>query len=113
MAFITLVPKIDAATIQSRLPLDTHEQCLSYYFHNQLWDHTSVATIKGAAFNQVNTVYIIIICPLSENSVSVAILAQSQLLHLLLKLRTVHRRCLHNVTSTKIEVLLLLKQNYL
>ena len=59
MAFITLVPKIDAATIQTRPPLNTHERCLSHYFHNRLWDHSSAATIKGAAFNQVNTIYLV------------------------------------------------------
>ena len=58
-AFITLVPKIDAATIQTRPPLDTRERCLSHYFHNRLWDHSSVVTIKGAAFNQVNTVPVV------------------------------------------------------
>ena len=58
VVFITLVPKIDVATIQTRPPLDTREQYLSHYFHNQLWDYSSAATIKDAAFNQVNTVYI-------------------------------------------------------
>ena len=57
MAFIPLVPKTDLATIQTRPRLDTREHCLSHYFHNRLWDHSSAATIKGAAFNQVNTVF--------------------------------------------------------
>ena len=59
MAFITLVPKIDAATIQTRLLLESHERCLSHYFHNRLWDHSSDATIKGAVFNQVNAVLLL------------------------------------------------------
>ena len=45
--FITLVPKIDAVTIQTRLPLASRERCLSHYFHNRLWDHSNAVTIKG------------------------------------------------------------------
>ena len=61
MAFITLVPKIDAATIQTRLPLNSRERCLSHYFHNRLWDHSSTATIEGVVFNQVNAVLLLLL----------------------------------------------------
>ena len=61
MTFITLVPKIDAVTIQTRLPLDSRERCLSHYFHNWLWDHLSAMTVKGVVFNQVNAVLLLLL----------------------------------------------------
>ena len=54
---ITLVPKINAATIQTRLPLGSCERCLSHDFHNQL----CVVIIKGAAFNQVNAILLLLL----------------------------------------------------
>ena len=65
---ITLVSKIDVATIQTQPPLNTGEQYLSHYFHNRLWDHSSAATIKGAVFNQVNMVFTT--CSTSDNGTS-------------------------------------------
>jgi len=32
-ATITLVPKIDVATVQTQPPFDKRKQCLSHYFH--------------------------------------------------------------------------------
>ena len=61
-----LVPKIGAATVQTRPPFDTRKRCLSYYFHNWLQALLSAVTIWGAASNQVNTVHNIFVkCKIS------------------------------------------------
>ena len=49
----TLVPRIDAAAIQTWPPLIAHRQCLYSYFYNQFWAYSRVANIRGAAFNQI------------------------------------------------------------
>ena len=56
VATITLVPKIGAATVQTRPPFDTRNRCLNHYFHNRLPVLLSAVIIQGAASNQVNTV---------------------------------------------------------
>ena len=57
VVFITLFPKIRVVIIQNQPLLNAClkiQYCLSPYFQNQLWHHSSMATIEGTAFDQEN-----------------------------------------------------------
>ena len=56
VAFITLVPKINVATIQIWSLLIAHKRCLCPYLYNQFWAYLCAENIWWGAFNQVNMV---------------------------------------------------------
>jgi len=64
VAFIALVPKINAATIQVSSALIAHKQCSRPCSYNQLWAYSRKATIQGVVFHQVNTVLVTTHVPL-------------------------------------------------
>ena len=62
-AFITLVAKIDAATIQIRPLLIAHNRSLHHYCCNRLWAYSHAVNLRGATFNQVNNWFCVIHLP--------------------------------------------------